>query len=734
MPKSKNPAKSTSSSAPSPLQRLPVNPRRKKVAPDERKRVATACNSCNVRRIKCSGERPCWQCSSSSRECLYPEPVEKVTIPKSELDDLRRRLADYESRMAGSSATRSPESRHTSALSPLNSGSVIAASPSSSSRAETSTIDGNLDGEAQRNEGKLLHDTDGTSRYHGVTSGATFLDNVKEFMRTIVPLVSNFNPTDVPGAGPGFGQVAHAPSGVVTAFLDSVGQYQTYDSRPLHLPSDVDPRWLPPRSDMADMLTQLRFFIQDGENGEFGSGGIFFWDVLGNAPPDPSSLSLSPNYVYDRNLAFYHTAFAFATLLSRTEPNSKQDGQLGEHFLARARILLGNPLDITMYTTNDVSVLALMALYLIENNRRDAAYIAVSNAIHVSIMHGVHRGCSVDEKGRRTFWTVIILDRWLSCLMGRPPTILDDAITLPLPQECPGLPCPAGLRAHIELSRISNYIVYHSYRVSVPQWHDGPEKVALHVETALQMLTEWLSNLPDGLKLRTEIFSMDRALCSLHMAHNQLVILTVRPVFLTAVKKAVADRWLTRQWNIEDHPQITHIRDCSDAARCNLRLGRWIRGISPVRTGKKLLLSDLHHIFNAAIVLMMHQIVFVNLRTNDVSDIEFAIEVFEGEASTGSIYGKDCARVLKELLALVQTLRALIFDHPEEQGPLPGEQILASLMHATSPGLDAPAFAGHSRPASGPAQPIPAGGEAILQQLITWRNNDDMQLYNSYLV
>jgi hypothetical protein len=56
----------------------------------------------------------------------------------------------------------------------------------------------------------------------------------------------------------------------------------------------------------------------------------------------------------------------------------------------------------------------------------------------------------------------------------------------------------------------------------VPQWHDGPEKVALHVETALQMLTEWLSNLPDGLKLRTEIFSMDRALCSLHMAHNQV--------------------------------------------------------------------------------------------------------------------------------------------------------------------------------------------------------------------
>ncbi|PNY25581.1 Filamentous growth regulator 27 [Tolypocladium capitatum] len=86
-----------------PPQRLPVNPRRHKVAPDRRKRVATAwdadvlsCNNCNVRRIKCSGDRPCNRCASTARDCVYPTPVEMVSVPKTELDGLRKKVEVYE--------------------------------------------------------------------------------------------------------------------------------------------------------------------------------------------------------------------------------------------------------------------------------------------------------------------------------------------------------------------------------------------------------------------------------------------------------------------------------------------------------------------------------------------------------------------------------------------------------------------------------------------------------------
>src|SRR5690606_29310916 len=105
------------------------------------------------------------------------------------------------------------------------------------------------------------HDPDGTARYFGESSGANFLNHVKEFIVTIQPLV-----TDYDGSQPG------------RTFLGSLGSYQTYDSRPLQIHS-VDPMWLPSRTSMTVLLTELRYFAQDG-NGDFPSGGIFYWGDL----------------------------------------------------------------------------------------------------------------------------------------------------------------------------------------------------------------------------------------------------------------------------------------------------------------------------------------------------------------------------------------------------------------------------------------------------------------------
>lgn len=265
-------------------------------------------------------------------------------------------------------------------------------------------------------EGRLLNDPDGHARFLGETSGATFLDHLKEFMSTILPLA--YHDFNVQAQG--------------STFLSSLGSYQTYDSRPLH-ERDVDPLRLPPRSEMATMLCELRSFIQDG-NGNWPSGGIYWWGDLDTIPADPLDSRLDVAGLDKcRHLAFYNSAFAIITQAATTEmPTTGIETYPSEYFYTRARSLLGNPLDITRFTVNDVPAVALMGFYLIEMNRRDAACMCVSNAMHISIMHGAHRGW-VNEKGKRMFWTLYILDRWLSCLMGRPPTVMDDAIRLPLP-------------------------------------------------------------------------------------------------------------------------------------------------------------------------------------------------------------------------------------------------------------------------------------------------------------
>lgn len=241
--------------------------------------------------------------------------------------------------------------------------------------------------EVQEDQGKLLTDTDGTERFLGETSGANYLDGCKEFIDISHPIVrGNSNIRS-------------------SSFLASRGRYQTFDSRPMNLPT-VDPLWLPPQDEMATMLAEISIYIQDG-NGNFGSGGIFYWPWKDVASISPSRSSPPTSKKGNRHLALYHVGFALSSLLK---------GQPSEHFFSRAWSLLGHPLDITLYTLDDVPVLGLMALYLIENNRRDAAYMCISNAVHLSIMHGAHRANHSDtspaEEGRRrTFWTIYILDR-----------------------------------------------------------------------------------------------------------------------------------------------------------------------------------------------------------------------------------------------------------------------------------------------------------------------------------
>lgn len=191
-----------------------------------------------------------------------------------------------------------------------------------SSRTETSDSDTLLTPRVSREgkpqdeatEGRLLQDTDGTSRYLGETSGSTFLDSVKEFMSTIFPLA--------------FNRVEPSPG---IAFLSTLGKYQTFDSRPLSIPQ-VDPLWLPSRTDMVVMLAGLRCLMKDG-NGDFPSGGILYWGDMSQVPLEKPTEVLE----YNRGLAFYHAAFAIAKFLQLTPSISKVQEQPDSLFLRRLK-------------------------------------------------------------------------------------------------------------------------------------------------------------------------------------------------------------------------------------------------------------------------------------------------------------------------------------------------------------------------------------------------------------
>lgn len=123
--------------------------------------------------------------------------------------------------------------------------------------------------------------------------------------------------------------------------------------------------------------------------------------------------------------------------------------------------------------------------------------------------------------------------------MGRPAMIPEEAVDVSMPidyashvldfknsisdyifQPGSNLPPAAGLRAHIELSKIMDEIVNKVYGTG------GNTRVVSEIipraHAAMQKLALWLSALPPSLQLRDDEQNPNRALLMLHMMYNQV--------------------------------------------------------------------------------------------------------------------------------------------------------------------------------------------------------------------
>ncbi|PSR82676.1 hypothetical protein BD289DRAFT_11097 [Coniella lustricola] len=164
-----------------------------------------------------------------------------------------------------------------------------------------------------------------------------------------------------------------------------------------------------------------------------------------------------------------------------------------------------------------------------------------------------------------------------------------------------------------------------------------------------------------------------------------MLILTLRPLFFLAVKSSVGGDFINAPRDMLDHPNIDPncILQCSAAARRNLLLGHHLYKRCSLEYGGngKLVMLDLHHIFNAVVVLLLHQMVFSNVVNTDTMAIQETRQIFEREAhieygsptptaglSKATGYASDCVDVLNDLAALVARIRPLRFkgsDHIE---------------------------------------------------------------------
>ncbi|KAK7993009.1 hypothetical protein PG988_001803 [Apiospora saccharicola] len=698
--------------------RLPVNQRRHKVAPENRKRVSTACNSCNIRRIKCTGERPCQPCRNSSRECQYPEASEKISVPRPEWEELVAKCAKLErcleqavpdatqrrqllgsqfSVSTGSSPWESESAR------PSYRSDVVSPSdePASSERG------GSLS--SPRAEHRVPSEEDSPARYLGPTSGSAFLGHVKEFMANLFTL--GWSSSD-------------CPSDTIT-LLDSVGRFQTRDPRLPRSRHEELPVDLPRKDELNGMVKELSQFLQDTHNDSY-YGNLPWWDNK----LDLDSLHALPGDAHEcRQLASLHATLAVVCVLGTSLP-AQNNMTRGDAFFERARYLMGNPLDAAGWSLLNLPLLAMMAVYLIEVDRTDAAYIYVSLGMHIAVIHGAHQGRVQDEREKRSFWTLYHLDRWLCLMLGRPPTLLNESINLALPVDARGLPKSLGLVAHVKLAKIAGHII----RKSSSGDHDDILTDSSYVDTTLKMLQKWSATLPAELRLSTR--------ASRNKAH-----------LLDVLRKAFAARIEHRTWHWHTSPQYSHMWQCLEAARENLRLAKWILGTSSSSRTTLLLAPVLHSVLDAAVIVLLYKLLAypADTETDHDDNVTFAIDFFEAQPHNDhtSTLPSDCARVLRDIKILVHRML-----HHGLGGVMPGATSAAttaaahtnssvskrnmSISQATSPAIYDVGFILNPEippetPAPAPVHPsVTSSSHALFTELSSWISNDEHHVYDSY--
>lgn len=254
------------------------------------------------------------------------------------------------------------------------------------------------------------------------------------------------------------------------------------------------------------------------------------------------------------------------------------------------------------------------------------------------------------------------------------------------------------------------------------------ESSAGSIDTALAMLQSWQAQLPPSLQMPENLSHIDPSCCILHMAHNQLVLLTTRPIFFSAVKQTVAQRVVQSRSSTEQHSQRLHVHLCASTAHRNLLLAQRI-----TESSRKLLQAGLHFVFNAAVILLLNRIMSMQglgfdhtmgqnsptATTHEQleSGIHFALQTFQNEARTGANYPRDCYKVLQDLKALTDRYIATRYSAIDQAY----DEIHSTGDDFSSLGLPI-------------AQPQLGATDGMYEEMMTWVQGDGLQLHDGLFI
>ncbi|KIV87188.1 hypothetical protein, variant 1 [Exophiala sideris] len=497
-----------------------------------RKRAPKACRRCRRQKIRCTGSRPCEPCTRRDLSCQFDDHAQKILVTRGYISDLENRISSFERRRHG-----------------------VVASPSIADGAEG--FDGNLDQEVEANDVTANinpHELDidppqqaertapvtrpsPRQEEHSRSSSETPLMNPLAHGSNSYFLDTSGRPIYLgTSSNWSFGRrvLAMAHERVMQAPLppeNLLFEGKSYDlgwdgNRHLSREAEFEGPALPSADFAIYLINAVKFHC----------GQLFHLFEEENFMQQFSLFQASPEQASQRpNLWYIHYLLILAFGKAFVGQGSRGRRPPGAELFVHAMRLLPDFAFYNAEPIESIQVLCCTALYLQCLDFRGAAYRIIGQALRMALENGMHtemRSKKVDDsrvqRCRKVWWTVYILDRQMSSLMGVPMAITDESISAELPafpnQPQRSMATDVQIKLSRVLAQILNTVYGNEARLD--------KRFLVITKEALKSV----ANVTDQLNSSFSIqgtgpkASISRLSGYLHLLYHQCIVLTTRPI------------------------------------------------------------------------------------------------------------------------------------------------------------------------------------------------------------
>ncbi|SCU78378.1 LANO_0A02872g1_1 [Lachancea nothofagi CBS 11611] len=461
-----------------------------------KRRTRAACSRCSIQKIKCQGDTPpCRACVLSNHEsaCSFPLRPRKIVIFDADLKKLEERIKDLESecsrlRSIAALSTSGVREQVETALEPPE---ELASSPNS--------------GNVLKVDPSLVQNS----------SCQAFAGALQRRFHKIVPrqAISTFQTSSTEAA---------------------IAKANEQDKKHVHLDDKALER---PTLDQFPSLPDKKYAIK-----MVRMAHQYFAKEFGLFSLNEFETRLEETYTNYRNqkpswLAYLMITFAVGEQFIN-EAGEKYNVP-GMAFFLCALKCFHEPIEEP--NLDSVRTLILIAFYSQGLNRMNAVYAYTGLALSTAVAQGIHRRANnaqlspaEQEARKRIWWTAFLMDSLWASRLGLLPHFNSSDIDIDLPSgDLHSLDKfnPKFLVANAKLALRIGLITREVYG-------SNEANFVTNVLSNLKSLEDYLSDLEPDLREPPRTMENNRSSANLHLRYNQLIIVTVRPLYFSLWKNS----------------------------------------------------------------------------------------------------------------------------------------------------------------------------------------------------